>query len=63
MTAFPVIVVVTALTHWQQMLLHADCHEGTWNATPAELDVIREHLGDQWLTFHRAQLACSSRDR
>jgi len=57
MTGFPVIVVVTALTSWQQMRLHAPCHHAAWDATPTDLRAIREYLGDAWLEAQRAQLA------
>ncbi len=49
----PIIVVVTALTRWNRMLLRALCHEEAWDATPAELEAIREYLGAAWIEQHR----------
>jgi hypothetical protein len=53
MTPFPVIVVVTAITRWRQLKLHAECHAGAWNATAFELALIHHHVGDAWLDVHR----------
>jgi hypothetical protein len=50
LSAHPVVVVVTALTQWNRMLLRAACHEQAWNATHAELQAIREHLGEDWIS-------------
>ena len=52
---FPVIVVVAALTRWNQMALHAGCHDGSWNASPAELARIRSHVGESWIHSHASQ--------
>jgi hypothetical protein len=50
LTPFPAIVVFTALTRWKQMRLYSPCHDLAWDAAPAELQVVREHLGAEW--FH-----------
>ena len=52
LNSFPVIVVITALTRWRQMRLYSSCHGVAWSATQAELDLIREHLGERWLESH-----------
>ncbi len=49
----PVIVVVTALTLWDRMLLRAPCHKQTWEAAAAELKSIRDHLGEEWIEKQR----------
>jgi hypothetical protein len=49
LTAFPILVVVTALTSWQQMRLYSSCHETGWDATQLEIQSMREHLGENWL--------------
>jgi hypothetical protein len=49
MTSFPVLVILAALTKWQQMRLYAGCHDGAWDASPAELQAIRQHLGEEWI--------------
>jgi hypothetical protein len=52
-TAFPALVVLTALTRWNNMALYASCHEGSWNASPAEIERIRAFLGEPWIDAHR----------
>ncbi len=39
------IVVDTALTRWNRMKLKAPCCGVSWNASSAELDEIRRHVG------------------
>jgi len=46
---FPEIVVLTALTRWNNMQLYAPCHDISWSATPSELQRIRQYLGDNWI--------------
>lgn len=47
--AFPVVVVVAAVTAWGQLRLFATCHEVSWDASVSEIQSIREHVGDPWL--------------
>ena len=44
-TEFPTLVVVTALTQWNNMRLHGTCHAVFWDASAAEIQSIREQLG------------------
>jgi hypothetical protein len=53
MTAYPAIVVMTALTRWHNMALYASCHPGTWDASQAEMARIRDFLGEPWIEAHR----------
>ena len=53
---FPILVVVVALTQWNQLALYTHCHDGQWDATPRELDAIRRHLGEAWIEEHRELL-------
>jgi len=39
------VVVDTVLTRWNRMKLKAACCRVSWNASPAELDAIRRHVG------------------
>jgi hypothetical protein len=48
-TEFPVVVVTIALVKWNNMCLYAACHEGTWDASDRELDLLRQHVGANWL--------------
>jgi hypothetical protein len=57
LTSFPVLVVVTALETWNQMRLHAQCHDVGWDASVGELQSFREFLGRPWLESHRRRLA------
>jgi hypothetical protein len=61
--AFPVIVVITAMTAWKQMRLFAACHEVSWDASVAEIQSIREHLGDSWFPIRATALVRKSEDR
>jgi hypothetical protein len=47
--AYPLIVVITALSQWHRMALHAPCHSESWSATALELQRFREYLGDAWI--------------
>jgi hypothetical protein len=58
--AFPVIVVVTAVTAWRQMRMFATCHGIAWDASPSEIRTLREHLGERWLKSARCRLALKS---
>jgi hypothetical protein len=49
LTEFPTIVVATALTQWNQLQIHANCHPKPWDASAAELQAIRNHLGPTWI--------------
>lgn len=53
LTEYPVLVVMTALTRWHNMALYASCHEGSWDASSAEMARIRAFLGDPWIEAHR----------
>lgn len=44
MSNFPIGVVIVALTQWNQMALHASCHESSWNASPSDLQAIRAYI-------------------
>jgi hypothetical protein len=50
---FPAIVVVVALTRWNNLGLHSSCHLASWNASKLELKNIRAHLGESWIDAHR----------
>jgi hypothetical protein len=54
---FPVLVVVIAVTSWKQMHLYSACHNLAWDASPSEIECIREHLGDAWIESQRQRLA------
>jgi hypothetical protein len=53
LSEFPALVIIVGLTRWKNMVLSAPCHAGAWNASLAELDAIRVHLGEPWLDAHR----------
>ena len=53
LSEFPVIVVMMALTRWNHMALHASCHEGSWDASVAEIRQIRQYLGNDWIQTHQ----------
>ncbi len=40
----PVVVLDMALNNWNRMNLHTDCCDVYWDATPADMQVIREHF-------------------
>jgi hypothetical protein len=50
LSEFPVVAI--ALVKWNNMCLHASCHEGAWDAGEKELDVIRHYLGREWIREH-----------
>jgi hypothetical protein len=43
-TEFPAEVVKVALTQWNNLALHADCHAGTWDASESEMKRISDYL-------------------
>lgn len=49
LSEFPVIVVVTALTRWNNMALYAACHQQRWDASTVELQGIRRQMGEEWI--------------
>ena len=51
-TEFPGVVIATALLKWNHMVLHASCHPEPWNASPSEMEQIREYAGVSWLIAH-----------
>jgi hypothetical protein len=46
---YPAVVVVTALTKWNNMNLYVACHPGSWDASEEDLSMIREVIGTDWL--------------
>jgi hypothetical protein len=52
LSEYPVVVVAIALVKWNNMCLHAPCHEGGWDAGERELEAIRQHLGHDWIWEH-----------
>jgi hypothetical protein len=49
MMHIPRLVIVTALTKWNCMALYTDCHPGSWDASAAEIEKIREFVGTLFL--------------
>lgn len=45
LTEFPVALVAIALIQWNNIRLHAGCHDVYWNASRREVEQIREYLG------------------
>jgi hypothetical protein len=39
-------VLKVALDRWNNMRLHADCHDVSWDASEAELERIRAYIRD-----------------
>lgn len=56
---FPVIVIITALTVWNNLRLYVNCHDVSWDASSTELDAIRCHLGTEWMLRHRSTVLTS----
>jgi len=52
---FPVMVIVTALTHQDHLRLYSACHDISWDASKSEIQVIQQFLGTEWLQLHRAR--------
>jgi hypothetical protein len=52
MPKFPIVVLATALLEWNHMALYSGCHAGAWDASPKEIQRIREFLGISWLRAH-----------
>jgi hypothetical protein len=50
---FPVLVIATALTRWNNLRLYSACHDVSWDASPSELQFIRQHLGADWIDRNR----------
>ena len=50
---FPTVVVVTALTRWNQLALHSHCHDEKWDASAAEIQAIRDYVGHDWVEANR----------
>ena len=46
---YPEPVVLVALTRWNNMNLHAPCHDVYWSASRSELRAIREYLSEDWI--------------
>jgi hypothetical protein len=61
--AYPALVVVTALLSWNQMRLYSSCHDVAWDASPSELQSIREYVGDKWLEQQQKQFATKRSSR
>jgi hypothetical protein len=51
---FPVDLVASGLITENRIRLFAPCHEVAWDASPVELEQIREYLGSAWLDCQRA---------
>jgi hypothetical protein len=60
LTAFPIIVVATALSSWHQMRLYSSCHETIWDATQPEIQSMREHLGESWFLCNVPEQAAAN---
>jgi hypothetical protein len=45
----PVAVVAIGLIRGTTIRLFADCHGVSWNASPLEIEQIREYLGASWV--------------
>ena len=42
---FPVAVIASDIAQRNSIRLHAICHDVSWDASPLELEQIREYLG------------------
>jgi hypothetical protein len=47
-------LVASGLITENRIRLFAPCHEVAWDASPVELEQIREYLGSAWLDCQRA---------
>jgi hypothetical protein len=54
---FPIMVVATALTQWNSMMLHGSCCVPSWEASSAEFQAIRDSLGEGWIQANRLRPA------
>jgi hypothetical protein len=45
----PVAVVAIGLIRGTSIRLFADCHGVSWEASPLEMEQIREYLGVSWV--------------
>ena len=54
LSAFPILVVKTAVTHWNHIALYASCHGESWDASPDEVDALRAFVGKDWLLAQTA---------
>lgn len=55
LTELPVALIAEALIVGSSIRLHAVCHDVFWDATPLEIEQIREYLGAAVLTGNRRE--------
>jgi len=53
LTEFPVAQIAAALLEFTEIRLYASCHEQVWEASPLEVQQIREYLGAPWIDAQR----------
>jgi len=49
--------VADGIAHRQKLSLHTTCHEAAWDASEGELQRVRVHLGQTWITKHTISVA------
>ena len=56
-SSFTVLKVADGIAHRQKLSLHTTCHEAAWDASEGELQRVRVHLGQTWITKHTISVA------
>ena len=54
LTEYPVGMVADALIKGEKISLYATCHDLIWNASPLEIEQLREYLGAVWIEARRS---------
>ena len=49
LTEVPIAVVADALIKKEGIYLRAACHDAAWNASPTEIEQLREYMGAPWI--------------
>jgi hypothetical protein len=54
LVALPLAQVAGALIDHQPIRLYSSCHEIHWDASPIEVEQLREYMGAAWIEDQRA---------
>ena len=54
LTEVAIAAVADALIKKERVYLRAVCHDSAWNASPTEIEQLREYMGAPWIDTARA---------
>ena len=54
LATLPVGLIAGALIRDRTVRLYASCHDVYWDASPVEIEQLRQYMGALWIETHRA---------